>query len=112
MITLNSDLLLWAGSSSIVALTVLCLMAFNSLQPQTVACQALLTMEYSMQEHWSGSSFLPSGALPDPGIKPTPPALAARFCFVLFCFVLTSKPPGRPLAFYIYFYQGTYHYIL
>ena len=106
MITLNAGILLWAGSSSIVALTVLCLVASNSLQPHGlyVACQAPLSMEFSMQEHWSGSPFLPSGDLPDPGIKPTSPALATRF--------FTSKPPGRPLAFCIYFYQGTYYYIL
>ena len=107
MITLNAGILLWAGSLSIVVLTVLCLVASNSLQPAwTVACQVPLSMEFSMQEHWSGSPVLPSGDLPDLGIKPTSPTLAARF--------FTSKPPGRLLALcmFFFFYQGTYHYIL
>ena len=39
--------------------------------PWTVACQALLTMEFSRQEYWSELPFLIPGDLPDPGIKPT-----------------------------------------
>ena len=45
----------------------------------TVACQALLFMEFSRQEYWSGLPCLPPGDLPDPGIKAsslTSPALA------------------------------------
>ena len=38
--------------------------------PQTVASKALLSMEFSRQEYWSGLSFPPPGDLPDPGIKP------------------------------------------
>jgi len=44
--------------------------------------QALLSMEFSRQEYWSGLPFPPPGNLPDPGIKPTSlasPALAGRF---------------------------------
>ena len=46
----------------------------------TVAHQAPLSMGFSRQEHWSGSSFSPPGDLPDPGIEVTsltPPALQA-----------------------------------
>ena len=48
----------------------------------TVAHQALLSMGFSRQEYWSGLPCPPSGALPDPGIKPASlmsPALAGRF---------------------------------
>ena len=38
--------------------------------PSTVAHQALLSMEVSRQEYWSGLPFLSPGDLPDPGIKP------------------------------------------
>ena len=50
--------------------------------PWTVACQASLSMEFSLQECWSGLPFPPPGDLPDPGFKPTSPAslaLAGRF---------------------------------
>ena len=39
----------------------------------TVACQALLSTEFSRQEYWSGLPCLPPGDLPDPGIKPKSP---------------------------------------
>ena len=47
-----------------------------------VACQAPLSMGFSRQEYWSGSSFPTPGDLPDPGMEPVslePPALAGRF---------------------------------
>ena len=47
----------------------------DSATPWTVALQALLSMEYSRQEYWSGLPFTPPGDLPDPGIKPESPAL-------------------------------------
>ena len=37
--------------------------------PWTVACQALLSMGFSMQEHWSRLADPPPGDRPDPGIK-------------------------------------------
>ena len=43
--------------------------------PWTVAHQALLSMEFSRQEHWSGTPFPPPGDLPDPGTEPESPAL-------------------------------------
>ena len=36
----------------------------------TVAHQALLSMEFSRQEYWSGWPFPPPGDLPHPGIEP------------------------------------------
>ena len=56
--------------------------------PQTVARQAPLPMEFSRQGYWNGLPFPPPGDLPDPGIKPESPALAAGF--------LTLEPPGKP----------------
>ena len=47
--------------------------------PWTVACQVPLSMEFSMQEYWSGLPFPSPAGIPDPGIKttsPTSPALA------------------------------------
>ena len=42
-----------------------------------IAHQALLSVEFSRQEYWSGLSFPSSGELSDPGIKPGSPALQA-----------------------------------
>ena len=47
--------------------------------PRTAAHQAPLSIGFSRQEYWSGLPFPPPGDLPDPGIKPTSPALAAGF---------------------------------
>ena len=49
-----------------------------------VAHQALLSMEFSRQECWSGLPFPSAGDLPDPGIEPRSlvgsiPALAGNF---------------------------------
>ena len=57
--------------------------------PWTVAHQAPLSMEFSMQEYWSQLPFPPPGDLPDPGIKlafPASPTLAGGF----------FAPPGKP----------------
>ena len=62
---------------------------------QTTAHQAPLSMGSSQQEYWSGLPFPPSGDLPDPGIKPTPPALAGRF-------FPTEPPLGGPPQCYYY----------
>ena len=50
--------------------------------PWTVAYQALLSMELSRQEYWSGLPFPSPGSFPDPGIEPeslVSLALAGRF---------------------------------
>ena len=53
----------------------------------TVACQAPLSMGVSRKKYWSGLSCPPPGDLPDPGIKPTLPALQAVS--------LPTEPPGK-----------------
>ena len=54
----------------------------------TAAHQALLSREFSREEYWNGLPFPSPGNLPNPGIKPTSPALAGRF--------FTTEPPGKP----------------
>ena len=45
-------------------------------------------MGFPRQAYWSGLPFPSPGHLPDPGIKPTSPALAGGF--------LTVEPGGKP----------------
>ena len=65
--------------------TSLCMQAqsFSCVQllvtPQTVACQAPLSIGFSRHKYWSGLPFLPVEELPNPGIKLTFPALVDRF---------------------------------
>ena len=56
--------------------------------PQTVACQAPLSMGISRPEYWSRLPFPSPGDPPDPGIQPVSPALADRFSI--------AQPPGKP----------------
>ena len=54
----------------------------NSLRPYGLACQALLSKEFSWQEYWSGLLCPPPGDLPNPGIEPESlmsPTLAGGF---------------------------------
>ena len=51
----------------------------------TVARQAPPSMGFSRQEYWNGLPFSSPGDLPNPGIKPTSPALQAD--------ALNSEPP-------------------
>ena len=53
----------------------------------TVACQALMSKEFSRQEHWNGLPLFSPGDLPGPGIASMSPALADRF--------LTTEAPGK-----------------
>ena len=55
-----------------------------------MAHQAPLSTEFSRQEQWSGLPFPAPGALPNPGIKHTSPALQADS--------LPSEPPGKPIV--------------
>ena len=62
----------------------------------TVVHQALLFMEFSRQEYWSGLTFPFPGDLPNPGIElvfPVSPALASRF--------FTTEPHGKLPKSYI-----------
>ena len=63
--------------------------------PWTVACQASLFMEFSREEYWSGLPFPSSWGFPDPGIKPTSPALQEDFYFI-YLFFFSTGPPGEP----------------
>ena len=56
----------------------------------TVARQLLCPRGFSRQEYWSGLPCLPSGDLPDTGIKPGCPALQVDS--------LLSEPAGKPTA--------------
>ena len=47
-----------------------------------------LSMGFPRQEYWSLLPFPSPGDLPDPGIKPIPPALAGEFS--------TAEPQGKP----------------
>jgi len=47
-------------------------------------------MGFFRQEFWSELPFPAPEDLPDPGIKPTSPALAGRF--------FTTEQPGKPLS--------------
>ena len=58
--------------------------------PQTVACQAPLSIGFSRQEYGSGLPFPSPGDLPNPGIEPASSALAGRF--------FTTEPPGKSLS--------------
>ena len=61
----------------------------ESLRPYGLKPARLLCpWGFSRQEYWSGLSCPPPGDLPNPGIEPTSPALAAR--------VFTLEPPGKP----------------
>ena len=60
--------------------------------PWIVARQAPLSMAFPRQEYYSGLPFPSPGDLPDPGIKPTSPALASEFC--------TTELPGKLYIFY------------
>ena len=52
-----------------------------SATPWTAACQASLSLGFAQQEYWNGLSLPPPGNVPDPGIKPTCPALAGQFLY-------------------------------
>ena len=49
-------------------------------------------MGFSRQEYWDKLPCLPPDDLPDPGIKPKPPASQA-----LQADSLATEPPGKPL---------------
>ena len=72
MFALDKNLLLGGGGGGLVTKSCPTLVT-----PWTIACQAPLSMGFSMQEYWSGLPFPSSGDLSDPGIEPRSPALQA-----------------------------------
>ena len=60
------------------------------ITPQTVACQASLSVEFSRQEHWSGHPLSsPKGSSPSRDQTRSPALQAGSF---------PSEPPGGPAA--------------
>ena len=59
--------------------------------PWTVAYQALLSVEFSRQEHWSGLPFPPVGDIHDPETEPTSPVLACGFLTISTTWEAQSK---------------------
>ena len=86
----TSEVCLWTKINFkwIIDRTLKCCHAvvYNSLW--SVACQALLSLEFSRQEYWSGLPFPSPGDLPNPGIEPGSPASQADS--------LLSELPGKP----------------
>ena len=66
------DLVILGGGGGLVAKSCLTLVT-----PWAVAHQAPLSMGFPRQEYWSWLPFPSPGDLPNPGIKPRPPALQA-----------------------------------
>ena len=60
-------------SCSVVSMDLWSCSVFET--PWTVAHQGPLSMGFPRQEHWSGLLLSSPGNLPDPGIKPSSPAL-------------------------------------
>ena len=54
--------------------------------------QAPLSIGFSRQEYWNGWPFPSPGDLPNPGMEPSPAALAGRF--------FTTEPLGKPTRWY------------
>ena len=54
-----------------------CVQLFET--PQTVACQAPLSMEFSKEEYWEWVACLSPGDLPNRGIEPVSPTLTGGF---------------------------------
>ena len=61
------------------------------VSPWTVACQILLSIEFSRQDYWSGLPFPTPGHLPDPGIEPGSPVSPE-----LQADSLPTEPTGKP----------------
>ena len=62
----------WKG---VISSAHACSVVWLFVTPWTIACQAQLCMGFPRQEYSSGLPFPSPGALPDPGIQPTSPAL-------------------------------------
>ena len=70
------------------AVVVQSLSCFPFCDPWTIAGQSPPSMRFPRQEYWSGLLFPSPGDHPDPGVKPTYPALAGKF--------FTTEPPRNP----------------
>ena len=80
----------------------------HSLQPHE-PCQALLSMEFSRQEYWSGLPCPSPGDLPNPGIEPASfMSLAGGF----FTSSTTWEASVQSLLIYLYIYIYIYIYLI
>ena len=75
-------------------------MSDSFVTPWTVAGQVPLSMGFPRQKYWSGLPFPSLRELPDPGIKPAPPALAGGF--------FTNELPGEPSTNLLLFVKMIY----
>ena len=73
-----------------------CLVVSDFHDPIECSDQAPLSMGFPRQEYWSTLPFPSPEDLPDPGIKPTSPALAGRF--------FITESPGKPYIMHTYIY--------
>ena len=71
--------------------TVQCLTICDPLDSNN---QAPLPMGFPQQEPWSEMPFPSLGDIPDPGIKPTCPALAGGF--------FATEPPEKPICTFLH----------
>ena len=99
-ITLNYYLNYYLKIPIIVLVMCVCVCVLSRVclfvTPWTIALQALLSMEFSRQEYWSGLPFLTPEDLPDPGIKPVSwPVnslpLHLSYYAVIFIFIFSSS---------------------
>ena len=80
--------------------------------PWTVAHQAPLSMEFSKQEYWSESPFLPPRNLTKPTSLVSPAVAGGSFTymvyllFILKCLKLSTK--GTHFSYYVSFKLGNY----
>ena len=70
----------------------------SSVTPWAVACQALLSMEFSRQEYWAGLLFPNTRDLPNTGIEP---------CALIF---FTTEPLWKPLNMCMCFSEYMFRY--
>ena len=76
--------------------------------PETTAHQALPSLGFSRQEHWSGLPFPSPGDLPDPGIRPESPVPPALQMGSLLLSHWESHKYGFLRIILIMSYYGTY----
>ena len=69
--------------------------------PQTIACQAPLSMDFSRQKYWSGQPFPSPGDLPNPGNESRAPELQVDS--------LPPEPPGKPRFNYVVYSKLDYY---
>ena len=83
---------LYYGSMCVCVCVCVCVsrsVVSDSVTLWTVACQTLLSMEFSRQEYWIVLPFPLLRDLPNPGMELRSPAWQA--------YSLLARPPGKPV---------------